>query len=1562
MIMKKNYLLMLIAMFISGIAAAQIVQVTNISTDADAGIASPYVFNGEIYFEADNGDGVTGDELYKIKAGGSTVLVKNINVDPDDTTPNSDPKYFIEYKGKLYFTANDGDVTGHDNELWVTDGTEAGTHMIYDIKPGSNQGAIPQQFVIFNDNLYFMANDGTSTQFWKYDGVNDPVKVTHLKDDGFATPYNPIVDPTNNWMWFQANNGHNELHIMKPDESVEILDINPTNHGYTGSQAILYNGKLIFQGDNGTDGDELWISDGTLAGTTMLLDINATAAGENSDPESFVIYNDTVYFVADPGTGTQLWQTDGTTAGTKLVVEPNVGADGSVEELVVYNGKLYFTATDGANGTEMWVYDGTTAEMFMDINPNGDADPYGYTEVDGILFFEADNSGNGTELWFTNGSPNATMKASSAFTSSANPMDVNADEFVVIGSKLYFTADDLSGDEFFMLDVGSLLERFGQATDINPSDDSGIASPYVYNGEVYFEADNGDGTTGDELYKIASDGSVVLVKNINVDPDDTTPNSDPKYFIEYKGKLYFTANDGDVTGHDNELWVTDGTEAGTHMIYDIKPGSNQGAIPQQFVIFNDNLYFMANDGTSTQFWKYDGVNDPVKVTHLKDDGFATPYNPIVDPTNNWMWFQANNGHNELHIMKPDESVEILDINPTNHGYTGSQAILYNGKLIFQGDNGTDGDELWVSDGTLAGTTMLLDINATAAGANSDPESFVIYNDTVYFVADPGTGTQLWQTDGTTAGTKLVVEPNVGADGAVEELVVYNGKLYFTATDGTNGTEMWVYDGTTAEMFMDINPNGDSDPYGYLEVNGLLFFEADADGDGTRLWFTDGVSRTMTVAEALNLSVTPMDVNADEFAVVGTKLYYTADDPWGDDIFVVDTEELKSKFTQATDINPSDDSGIASPYVYNGEVYFEADNGDGTTGDELYKIASDGSVVLVKNINVDPDDTTPNSDPKYFIEYKGKLYFTANDGDVTGHDNELWVTDGTEAGTHMIYDIKPGSNQGAIPQQFVIFNDNLYFMANDGTSTQFWKYDGVNDPVKVTHLKDDGFATPYNPIVDPTNNWMWFQANNGHNELHIMKPDESVEILDINPTNHGYTGSQAILYNGKLIFQGDNGTDGDELWVSDGTLAGTTMLLDINATAAGANSDPESFVIYNDTVYFVADPGTGTQLWQTDGTTAGTKLVVEPNVGADGAVEELVVYNGKLYFTATDGTNGTEMWVYDGTKAYMFKDINPAGDADPYGYMEVDGLLFFEADADGTDPKLWVTNGSFVGTVNVASALKSSVDPADVNADEFAVVGTKLYYTADDSYGDDFFMVDARQLFSYPVTFSVTDGGAGIAGAEVTLAGETKTADSNGAVTFEYVRQNSSYDYTVNRSDYLEATGSIDLEEVALNEDVVMTLITYTITFSVTNGSSPVAGATVNFEGTDVVTDASGLAVFNSLVPQTGSSYTVTLANFNTADGTVDIDADKTVNVSLIGTGLKANNVSNLSIYPNPARNYIMIDGADNNSVYKIFDLSQRMVQEGYLYNNKIDFSLNPGIYFIQLNSNGKESMNKIVIE
>ena len=65
--MKKNYTLTILTILFLGIVNAQIVQVTDINTTADAGIASPIVFKGELYFEADDGSAIS-DELYKLAA------------------------------------------------------------------------------------------------------------------------------------------------------------------------------------------------------------------------------------------------------------------------------------------------------------------------------------------------------------------------------------------------------------------------------------------------------------------------------------------------------------------------------------------------------------------------------------------------------------------------------------------------------------------------------------------------------------------------------------------------------------------------------------------------------------------------------------------------------------------------------------------------------------------------------------------------------------------------------------------------------------------------------------------------------------------------------------------------------------------------------------------------------------------------------------------------------------------------------------------------------------------------------------------------------------------------------------------------------------------------------------------------------------------------------------------------------------------------------------------------------------------------------------------------------
>lgn len=105
---------------------------------------------------------------------------------------------------------------------------------------------------------------------------------------------------------------------------------------------------------------------------------------------------------------------------------------------------------------------------------------------------------------------------------------------------------------------------------------------------------------------------------------------------------------------------------------------------------------------------------------------------------------------------------LKDINPTGDSYPDFFAE-YNGTLYFSARDGSNGYELWTTDGTAAGTQMFKDINpGSGAGFFIDP-AFTEYNGKLYFIAEDGSnGDELWVTDGTAAGTEKIQPATTGA--------------------------------------------------------------------------------------------------------------------------------------------------------------------------------------------------------------------------------------------------------------------------------------------------------------------------------------------------------------------------------------------------------------------------------------------------------------------------------------------------------------------------------------------------------------------------------------------------------------------------------------------------------------------------------------------------------------------------------------------------------------------------------------------------------------------------------
>ncbi|MBI5757578.1 MAG: YbhB/YbcL family Raf kinase inhibitor-like protein, partial [Planctomycetales bacterium] len=282
-----------------------------------------------------------------------------------------------------YFTANNG-TNGY--ELWKTDGTEAGTVMVKDIEPGAagiSAAQFAPELVAVGSNVYLVATTtATGTELWVSNGID--AGTTLLKDIGTGpdpvTPANPRSG-------------------------------NP-------STLTAFGTKLAFTAESNADGIELWITDGTTAGTVLVKDVRpgpdpvTPTEPASSRARPLGVVGNSLLFSADDGTvGTELWKTDGTTVGTVLVKDIATGASQGVDGFaaaVVFDNALYFVGETAATGRELFRSDGTAAGTVLDtdIQPGaGTSNIASFVNTTTRLFFIADNGTVGLELWSVAATP-----------------------------------------------------------------------------------------------------------------------------------------------------------------------------------------------------------------------------------------------------------------------------------------------------------------------------------------------------------------------------------------------------------------------------------------------------------------------------------------------------------------------------------------------------------------------------------------------------------------------------------------------------------------------------------------------------------------------------------------------------------------------------------------------------------------------------------------------------------------------------------------------------------------------------------------------------------------------------------------------------------------------------------------------------------------------------------------------------------------------------------------------------------------------------------------------------
>ena len=513
------------------------------------------------------------------------------------------------------------------------------------------------------------------------------------------------------------------------------------------SQMAALNGNVLFAANDGPTpgtqhGNELWRSDGTAA--VLVMDINSgthfngsSTVANDSNPTGLTRSGSFVYFTANDGVhGVQLWKSDGTTPGTTMVTNINSGGSGfNATDLTDIGGTLYFTADDGTHGSQVWKSDGTSGGTIMISNlqptTGGAALPASITNLGGTVVFTANAGTTGRELYVTTGTLASTHLLVNIFqgTGTANPQNLlNAN------GTLYFTATDgVHGTEIWKSDgtaIGTTMvaDVFAGASSSNPANLTNIGSV------VYFSAN--DGVNGTQLWKTnGTAAGTVMVKDINT----TSPgaSSNPNGLTNVDGILFFAADNG-INGM--ELWKSDGTAAGTVLVKDINPGS-ASSTPGNLIAGNGTLFFTANNGVNgVELWQSDGT---LAGTTMVTDIWAgiNSSNPTnLTTANGFLFMAANNGAvgNELWVNPLPQVRPIVQ----DHSYSFSKGVALNVAApgVLTGTTGASG-AVFTAVLVTGPSNGVLVLNANGSFTYT-PNAGFDGSDSFTFVANDGTSSSL----------------------------------------------------------------------------------------------------------------------------------------------------------------------------------------------------------------------------------------------------------------------------------------------------------------------------------------------------------------------------------------------------------------------------------------------------------------------------------------------------------------------------------------------------------------------------------------------------------------------------------------------------------------------------------------------------------------------------------------------------------------------------------------------------------------------------------------------------
>jgi ELWxxDGT repeat protein len=854
----------------------------------------------------------------------------------------------------------------------------------------------------------------------------------------------------------------------------------------------------------------------------------------------------TVFSMRTPEHGVELWETDGTALGTRLLADLCPGQCSGLESAPnfhVEGSSLYFAANDGRHGRELWRLDSAASAqplMALDLNPGADgSNPANFTRLSFSIngsavtrtFFSAARADVGQELWRLSGTSTATLELDLLpGPASGTPVDIQ----LCSTSQVCLVSRTIDGvSEVRLLNYSSTTQAPTSATGVGGLNISGTArsvSDLQSLGPNTFVLIRDDAAP-DELRVFGSSAaSSTLLRTFGNASSLLTPNV--TLF-----RMFFAA--------DSQLFVSDGTAAGTLSI--------SSASPANLVSLGNRLLLTANTPSAgRELFSSDGTAAGTALLRELVPGAQGL------PTSSSS-FSLSRSANNLRVF-------LGFLNP---------AIGSAGQT-----------QLWISDGTSAGTTEI------SGNPITDPGSIVLFPTTGtsaligYSPSEFGSGEPFF-TQGS-AATTVALGNFVGdiGDSLATPIAVFNQKLFVTALRGGSNFEtvafpltagapgaptpflrifqaigeffgrLWIdastglqaTDGTVAGT-LDLSSirARNADPSCYVQRNGRVYFYADeGDFDDVEIFSSDG-SLASTVA-VTNLS-TPDERRLESFcfddgftqlASVGDRLLFVADTgSSGLELFALDASDNAalvldirsgSAGGQVRDLTTlRDRPGLPEVAV------FRAD--DGIFGSEPW--VSGGSAQTTQRL-LDINPGPGSSEPRDFVAAGPRMFFTALS---PSGGRELYVTDGTPAGTRQVIDLFAGAGSGLSAQQqqrpYLFANDRLYFSGTSSSRPNCVLFETDGSAAGTRCAYDDNTITLRSIGRDPVvtaNGALVFSAHRSApvsdgEELRVLFNRQLLNFggADIAPGPAGSLPGELLASGDDVYFRADDGVLGAELY-------------------------------------------------------------------------------------------------------------------------------------------------------------------------------------------------------------------------------------------------------------------------------------------------------------------------------------------------------------------------------------------------------------------------------------------------